>query len=365
MSRIIKHLGRAAFAAVAALAIGAAGAPVRAQEPTGEITLNAYSGIFQDNYQRAVVEPFMRRFPNVRVTYFPGQNSAQMLGQLRAQRASPQSDVVIMDVSVQRVGNDEGLFARLDPAQVPNLTQLFDLARPAQEGFGPAVTFDHLTVIYNTQTVTPPPASLRDLWDARFRPGKLAILAAPDIVGLAFTILVNHTNGGDYRQNIDAGIRRLQELADPRFASLCLQTQAWQAQVPVTAHVAVGTDTPHTHPAAVGADIGAATHHDFRLLCSLVRDLDDGGVYINAGSAVVLPEVFLKAVSVVRNLGHPLARFTTVNLDFLQHYRPVTNVVHRPHAQSGGKGYSITGHHEIMIPLLAAILREAGPKEGA
>jgi len=210
MSRITSSLGLAAFAAVAALSLGA---PARAQEPSGEITLNAYSGIFQDNYQAAVVEPFMRRFPNIRVTYFPGQNSAQMLGQLRAQRASPQSDVVIMDVSVQRVANDEGLFARLDPAQVPNLGQLFDLARPAQEGFGPAVTFDHLTVIYNTQTVTPPPTSLRDLWDARFRPGKLAILAAPDIVGLAFTILVNHTNGGDYRQNIDAGIRRLQELA--------------------------------------------------------------------------------------------------------------------------------------------------------
>lgn len=182
--------------------------------------------------------------------------------------------------------------------------------------------------------------------------------------------------GREMNQAISAGVRdgigmgealgrRLQDLADPRFASVCLQVQAWQAHVPVTVHVAVGTDTPHTHPAAVGADIGAATHHDFRLLCSLVRDLDGGGVYVNAGSAVVLPEVFLKAVSVVRNLGHPLARFTTVNLDFLQHYRPVTNVVHRPHAQSGGKGYSITGHHEIMIPLLAAILREAGPKDGA
>ena len=95
---------------------------------------------------------------------------------------------------------------------------------------------------------------------------------------------------------------------------------------------------------------------DFRLLCSLVRDLNDGGVYINAGSAVVLPEVFLKAVSVVRNLGYPLRDFTTVNLDFLQHYRPNANVVKRPHANAGGQGYSLTGHHEIMIPLLAALL---------
>jgi hypothetical protein len=91
-----------------------------------------------------------------------------------------------------------------------------------------------------------------------------------------------------------------------------------------------------------------------------VRGLDQGGVYLNLGSAVVLPEVFLKAVSVVRNLGHPLAEFTTANFDFLQHYRPKVNVVERPHVRSGGKGYAITGHHELMIPLLAAGLIENG-----
>jgi hypothetical protein len=125
--------------------------------------------------------------------------------------------------------------------------------------------------------------------------------------------------------------------------------------------VAVGTDTPHTHPAADGAAIGRTSHRDFRLFCSIVAGLDGGGVYINAGSAVILPEVFLKAVSVVRNLGRPLAGFTTVNLDFLQHYRPKVNVVDRPHAGSGGRGYAITGHHEILIPLLAAILVERTP----
>jgi len=114
------------------------------------------------------------------------------------------------------------------------------------------------------------------------------------------------------------------------------------------------------HPAADAAAIGATTHRDFRLLCSLVRGLDRGGVYLNLGSAVILPEVFLKSVSAVRNLGHPLADFTTVNFDFLQHYRPRVNVVERPHAQSGGHGYSITGHHELMIPLLAAALVESG-----
>ena len=152
--------------------------------------------------------------------------------------------------------------------------------------------------------------------------------------------------------------KRLETLAKPEYASHSIVASAYRASVPVTVHVAVGTDTPHTHPAADGPAIGETTHRDFRLLCSLVRGLDQGGVYLNVGSAVVLPEVFLKAVSVVRNLGHPLADFTTVNFDFLQHYRPKMNVVERPHARSGGRGFAITGHHELMIPLLAAVLIE-------
>jgi hypothetical protein len=150
---------------------------------------------------------------------------------------------------------------------------------------------------------------------------------------------------------------------DARKAALCapagsLLLGAWQHGTPVTVHVAIGTDTPHTHPAADPAAIGAASHHDFRLFAAMVAQLNDGGVYLNVGSAVLLPEVFLKAISVVRNLGRPLAGFTTANFDFLQHYRPRVNVVERPHAAAGGKGYAITGHHELMIPLLAAALIE-------
>jgi hypothetical protein len=152
--------------------------------------------------------------------------------------------------------------------------------------------------------------------------------------------------------------RALDKLAPEAHAPVSLLLQAWRAKVPVTVHIAIGTDTPHTHPAANPEALGSATHYDFRLFCSLIAALNDGGVYINAGSAVVMPEVFLKAVSCVRNLGHELRDFTTVNLDFLQHYRPRVNVVERPHAQSGGKGYQLTGHHEIMIPLLAAALIE-------
>jgi hypothetical protein len=155
--------------------------------------------------------------------------------------------------------------------------------------------------------------------------------------------------------------RRLDEIAAAEFAPASLLLQAWRAATPVTVHVAIGTDTPHMHPSVDAAALGSATHRDFRLLCSLVAGLHDGGVYLNVGSAVVLPEVFLKAVSAVRNLGHPLANFTTVNLDFLQHYRPKLNVVERPHAQSGGAGYALTGHHEILVPLLAACLIEKEP----
>jgi len=152
--------------------------------------------------------------------------------------------------------------------------------------------------------------------------------------------------------------RRLEEIADQRFAGYSLLLQAYRNATPVTVHVAVGGDTPHTHPAADPAAIGSASHRDFRLFCTLVSQLDGGGVYLNVGSAVMLPEVFLKAVSSVRNLGCRLTEFTTANLDFLQHYRPRVNVVERPHAGAAGRGISLTGHHEIMLPLLAAALIE-------
>jgi hypothetical protein len=126
--------------------------------------------------------------------------------------------------------------------------------------------------------------------------------------------------------------------------------------IPVTVHVAVGTDIIHMHPAADGAAIGATSLLDFRRLAAVVAGME-GGVYINIGSAVILPEVFLKTVSLGRNLGHALSNITTVNMDFLSHYRPLTNVVRRP-TQKGGKGYALIGHHEIMLPLLVAAVAE-------
>jgi len=142
------------------------------------------------------------------------------------------------------------------------------------------------------------------------------------------------------------------------FNNVSLLTAAFQHKLPVTIHVALGTDTIHIHPSADGSLLGKGSLQDFRLLTAVVRDLNDGGVYLNCGSAVILPEVFLKAVSLVRNLGSPLGKFTTVNLDFLQHYRPHHNVVKRP-TRGSGQGIELTGHHELMIPLLAAALIES------
>ena len=154
----------------------------------------------------------------------------------------------------------------------------------------------------------------------------------------------------------------LETLAGAETAQYSLLLGAYRSATPVTVHIAIGTDTPHTHPAADGASIGTASLRDFQLLCTLVAGLDQGGVYVNMGSAVVLPEVFLKALSATRNLGHSVEHFTTVNMDFLQHYRPRVNVLQRPHATATGsrtgKGYALTGHHEIMLPLLAAMLIE-------
>ncbi len=144
---------------------------------------------------------------------------------------------------------------------------------------------------------------------------------------------------------------------------------AYKHRIPVTIHLAIGTDIPHMHRAADGAALGAATHLDFRLFCALVERMHPGGVYLNWGSAVLLPEVFLKAVSVVRNLGVPLRPITTANFDFIQHYRPLQNVVKRPTASARGssgpesRGYAITGHHELLLPLVAAALAAGWPKK--
>ena len=132
-----------------------------------------------------------------------------------------------------------------------------------------------------------------------------------------------------------------------KYTQHSILAEGARLNIPVTVHVAIGTDIIHMHPCVSGSDMGESSHIDFKILCSVVSELE-GGVWLNVGSAVIMPEVFLKAITVARNLGRKVNNFTTVNMDMIQHYRPQTNVVKRPTTH----GYSITGHHEIMLPLL-------------
>lgn len=155
---------------------------------------------------------------------------------------------------------------------------------------------------------------------------------------------------------IGEAVGRLIEGGEFPYKNESLLAAGARLGIPVTVHVAIGTDIIHMHTSFDARATGEAAGRDFQKFCSLVAELE-GGVYINLGSAVLLPEIFLKAVTLCRNLGHTLKHFTTVNMDFIQHYRPNTNVVRRP-TQVGGKGYALTGHHEIMLPLLAAAINE-------
>jgi len=163
--------------------------------------------------------------------------------------------------------------------------------------------------------------------------------------------------GAEAGQGIGQAVGAHLAALDPPFGRHSLTATAHRLGIPLTVHVALGTDILHMHPAASGAAIGEASLRDFRYLTSCVARLG-GGVYLNCGSAVVLPEVFLKAVALARNQGADLAGLTTVNIDFVRHYRPQTNVLTRPVAGSG-TGISLVGHHEILIPLLAAAVIEA------
>jgi hypothetical protein len=183
-----------------------------------------------------------------------------------------------------------------------------------------------------------------------------------EIAKLAYRIRMGY--GEAAGQYLTSGI------LEPKHPELSVLVAAYKKRIPVTVHLAIGTDISHMHPSADGAALGAASLHDFRLFCALVQQMDAGGAYLNWGSAVLLPEVFLKAVSVVRNLGIPLRSITTANFDFIQHYRPIMNVVKRPHAASNPKkgevsrGFAMTGHHELLLPLLAAALVAGWPDQG-
>ncbi|MGH9328025.1 MAG: hypothetical protein ACRD2B_15255 [Terriglobia bacterium] len=163
----------------------------------------------------------------------------------------------------------------------------------------------------------------------------------------------------------EAAGRFLSSSRAAKFRKYSILDRAYRGGVPVTVHEAIGTDIIHQHPAIDARALGAATYRDFLLLAALVEKMNGGGVYLNVGSAVVLPEVFLKCFSLAANIGRAPQGITTVNMDFIQHYRPLQNVVLRPTAaahpqRQTSRGYALTGHHEIMLPLISAVLGKGG-----
>jgi putative spermidine/putrescine transport system substrate-binding protein len=188
-------------------------------EPTGEIVLMAYPGAFQDNYMKAVVEPFMAAHPAIKVIYNAGGNSAQMLGLIRAQKGSPQIDVSVMDFSVSRIANKEELFSKLERSDVPNLADIYDEARMPGD-MGPGIDFDNLVMLYNPETMKPAPTGIKDLLDPANK-GKLVFSPAPNVIGISLQIVVAKSLGSDYKAPIDPVIDTLKKIA--------LQIQTWQA----------------------------------------------------------------------------------------------------------------------------------------
>jgi hypothetical protein len=191
--------------------------------------------------------------------------------------------------------------------------------------------------------------------DEALGPGRFGMA---DETGRLLNEAINHGVGGGL--GIGQAVSAMLRDGSPAFAQHSVLAAAARLGIPVTVHVAIGTDIIHMHPAASGEALGAGSLRDFRYFVSNVARLG-GGVYLNCGSAVVLPEVFLKAVALARNRGLPLDGLTTVNLDFVRGYRPTTNVVLRP-TQGTGRGYTLIGHHELMIPWLAAAIVDAAAK---
>jgi len=171
----------------------------------------AYSGVVQDNYTEAVVEPFMEEYPDIDVEYVPAESSSEMLASLRAEQSAPTTDVAIMDISVAATGNSDGIFQPLDPEQVPNMADVAERGQVADD-YGPAVTFDNLVLLYNTDAISTAPTSWEDLWGEEAA-GRIVLEAAPDIQGISLMMIVNNMLGSDYTETVEPAVEELADLA--------------------------------------------------------------------------------------------------------------------------------------------------------
>lgn len=180
-------------------------------ETSGDVTLMMYSGVVQDNYTKAVVEPFMAEHPDIDVNYVAAESSSEMLASLRAEKGNPTTDVAVMDISVAATGNDEGTFQPLDLEKVPNMADVDERGK-VDGDFGPAVTFDNLVLLYNTEQISEAPTSWEALWSDEAA-GKVVMDAAPDIQGLSLMMIMNKIEGADYTETVEPAAERLSELA--------------------------------------------------------------------------------------------------------------------------------------------------------
>ena len=214
------------------------------------------------------------------------------------------------------------------------------------EGIVQCIAMNGACVIHDTETAfwgntSEDVSSALD--DGRFG----MVRETPEIINNALN------QGAENEMGYGESIARAIHESDASYANLSILAASHQLKIPVTVHVALGTDITHQHKNSRGSTIGELSYRDFKIFCDQISRLGNGGVLLNFGSAVILPEVFLKALSVVRNLEYDVHHFTTANFDMIRHYRPQVNVVQRP-TQTGGRGYHFTGHHEIMMPLLVS-----------
>jgi putative spermidine/putrescine transport system substrate-binding protein len=229
---------------------------IRRAHAARSITFAAYSGIFQENYEPAVVDAFRKAHPGIDVTYYPVANSAQLLGLLRAQKSAPQIDVCMLDVSVAKTGTDEALFEPIAPRSMPVLAELTPKAFIPGVA-GPAVLYDNFVLLYAPPQVKPDPTSWKTLWDPAYD-GKIAIAAAPDIVGISFTLIANAIHGGDYRQSVEAGVAAITEMA-PRVLTWDPKPDAYTFLIEGTAALAVGWNARgQTYAKQSGGRLGVA-----------------------------------------------------------------------------------------------------------
>ena len=225
----MKEWKRAAVPSLIAFSLSALGAGTAMAD---NVVVAGYAGIFQENYVKAVVEPFMKANPDTKIEFYPMPNSAQLLGTLRAQAGAPQIDVVIMDVSVAKAATDEGLYAPIDESVSKNIADLYPQAKAAGVN-AVGVTFDNLVLLYNTDKVTEKPTSWNALWDDKFA-GQVSIPAVPDIQGTTLTIIANKMAGGtNYIESVEAGIEKLTKLAP--------NVQTWDPRPDVYQPISSGT----------------------------------------------------------------------------------------------------------------------------